>query len=360
MLRRPTIFHACALPVLWTALFSTASAQSTFQVVSQGIVTSGSTPQTVGSMPFTGTSGASGTTGGTADRGILKAHSECQNPALKNAATITIDPWGITQASFDVNDVVITAPPGPPPTGTMNLVLEGDVAPTGCGLSLWDSGVTVEVNWNSSTGSCLVEGSGPVTAGLLAGTSGPHFNKSIHVPIPPFGAGPQRLWCQLTSRVGGQADGLCINTGLSDFATFPTYGLRFPAASPAFSVPAGVTVNIPSLNIVNNYWRGGELVGVGPVPGVGGKLVLSVAPNPVRGQGELQFHLPRDGRALLQVFDVEGRVRSVPLDAVLASGPHTVAFPAGGGRGAALASGVYFARLTFGGQHVVRRIAVVR
>ena len=70
--------------------------------------------------------------------------------------------------------------------------------------------------------------------------------------------------------LGAQADGsswyLTFNTGTAD--SFTSGGLHFPgnpppvlnalpeSAGPVFTLPAGYTSNIPSMNVVDNYWTG--------------------------------------------------------------------------------------------------------
>lgn len=67
-------------------------------------------------------------------------------------------------------------------------------------------------------------------------------------------------------------------------------------------------------------------------------------PNPFNPSTEVEFVLPRRGRAVLEVFDILGRQVRTLLDETRDAGTHAVQFEAAG-----FPSGVYFCRLTAGG-----------
>ena len=76
--------------------------------------------------------------------------------------------------------------------------------------------------------------------------------------------------------------------------------------------------------------------------GLAGPLSLSNAPNPFRGQTEIQFNLPEEGEISLHISDIQGRTVAQLLEAEhRAAGSHTHRFDAG-----ALAPGIYFCTLT--------------
>jgi len=73
---------------------------------------------------------------------------------------------------------------------------------------------------------------------------------------------------------------------------------------------------------------------------------LSAAyPNPFNNNCKLSFSLPSSGNALLQVFDVEGRLAATLADGEYAAGEHSVTF-----NGRNLASGIYFLRASTDGE----------
>jgi choice-of-anchor B domain-containing protein len=90
-----------------------------------------------------------------------------------------------------------------------------------------------------------------------------------------------------------------------------------------------------------------------------GLRLAAPAPNPSRDATEIAFRLPESGAASLEIFDVTGRRVAVLLAGErVASGSHTVRWSGRDDRGARVAAGVYFARLSAGGE--VRSRKVVR
>ncbi|MFI5371854.1 MAG: FG-GAP-like repeat-containing protein, partial [Candidatus Eisenbacteria bacterium] len=104
--------------------------------------------------------------------------------------------------------------------------------------------------------------------------------------------------------------------------------------------------------------EGTGTVGVGnPGAGVASALTLEPArPNPCRGAAILSFTLPRDGRALIEVFDIRGRRVSRVLDTWLPMGRHEAPFSAS----ARSPEGVYFCCLTSGGETRTTRFVLTR
>jgi hypothetical protein len=83
-------------------------------------------------------------------------------------------------------------------------------------------------------------------------------------------------------------------------------------------------------------------------------------PNPARGDVALRFALPAEGRVALEIYDVRGaHVRTIQSGR-LPAGAHARKWMLQDDGGRPVGAGVYLARLTFGDQRLVRRIAVVR
>lgn len=96
------------------------------------------------------------------------------------------------------------------------------------------------------------------------------------------------------------------------------------------------------------------------VPGAvtaGGLRLEPPRPNPAGGEAALAFHLPVAGRAILQVFGVDGRLVRTLVDGELPAGPHRVAWDGTGDGGRTAPAGVYFCRLWAAGQQACRRLA---
>lgn len=78
-------------------------------------------------------------------------------------------------------------------------------------------------------------------------------------------------------------------------------------------------------------------------------------PNPFNPSTTVGFELPRAGRVRITLFDAAGRSVAVIAEGEYAGGYHEVVFRAGG-----LASGIYFYRLEFGFQSLVRKMLLLR
>jgi hypothetical protein len=104
----------------------------------------------------------------------------------------------------------------------------------------------------------------------------------------------------------------------------------------------------------------GATTGVGNTPSVSALTVLQNHPNPFRGHTEFAVGLPAKADLRLDVFDAAGRrVRSMNL-ADAPAGWRTVSLAGDDDRGRPLASGVYFCRVTAGGETATRKIVIAR
>lgn len=84
------------------------------------------------------------------------------------------------------------------------------------------------------------------------------------------------------------------------------------------------------------------------------------APNPFAAVTTLRFTIPRTGRVDLDLFDVGGRRVRRLVDGNLEAGVHEVAWDGRTDRGHDLASGVYFARLSWEGEVRTERLVRLR
>lgn len=100
----------------------------------------------------------------------------------------------------------------------------------------------------------------------------------------------------------------------------------------------------------------GGVVGVADGPPAGARLALGdPAPNPSRGAFTVSFVLPTAAPAVLELLDVRGRRVAAQTFAGLAPGEHRARL----GAAARLAPGVYFVRLTQGGDAATRKTCVL-
>ncbi|HTP79534.1 MAG TPA: S8/S53 family peptidase, partial [Bacteroidota bacterium] len=213
------------------------------------------------------------------------------------------------------------------PTTTSNLRVRAEMTSISGGplpveltaLSTMQSGNNVVLNWTTSTESD-VEGFEVDRAALSAdsrertwrgvgfvqgsGTSSSPREYSYSDPAPPAGRYAYRL--KLIDRNGSF-----------------TY-------SPEVDVVIGIAPRIFSLS--QNY------------------------PNPFNPTTTLQFTIPVDGRATLRVYDVLGREIATLVDGALQAGVYQQAtFDA-----SRMASGIYFARLEFGGRHLMKKMILIK
>ncbi|HEY6571956.1 MAG TPA: M43 family zinc metalloprotease [Candidatus Eisenbacteria bacterium] len=88
----------------------------------------------------------------------------------------------------------------------------------------------------------------------------------------------------------------------------------------------------------------------------GGSASLGARPNPFNPRTKIEFGLPREGRVILRVYDIQGRLVSTLVNGRMNAGTHTVEF-----NGDKLASGVYMMRLqTPGGEEINKRITLLK
>jgi len=95
-------------------------------------------------------------------------------------------------------------------------------------------------------------------------------------------------------------------------------------------------------------------------PSIGAVRILSVNPNPFNGSAQVQLDVERGGPLALEIFDVAGRRVWSGRDAVGGPGGASIRIRAHDDSGAALASGVYFLRVTSHGVTATHRLVVLR
>jgi hypothetical protein len=106
------------------------------------------------------------------------------------------------------------------------------------------------------------------------------------------------------------------------------------------------------------FTKGGEDIfvarfGAGPASGAGDApthdaLRLSAYPNPFNPETTVHYTIPRGGRVEVAVHDVRGARVALLVDTSKPAGSYSVRWNGRDGRGGPVASGVYFASVTFG------------
>jgi len=87
---------------------------------------------------------------------------------------------------------------------------------------------------------------------------------------------------------------------------------------------------------------------------------LAVAPNPFNPATEVRFGLTRAAEVKIQIHDVRGRRVLRLVDEQLPAGRHRITWTGADDAGRQVASGVYFARMEFGGEVLTRKLTLVR
>lgn len=83
-------------------------------------------------------------------------------------------------------------------------------------------------------------------------------------------------------------------------------------------------------------------------------------PNPFNPETTIPFTLPRETRALIQVFDVQGRRVATLADRVVSAGPHETTWDGRDSAGRQAPTGVYLCRLEAAGMVRSRRLVMLR
>lgn len=83
-------------------------------------------------------------------------------------------------------------------------------------------------------------------------------------------------------------------------------------------------------------------------------------PNPLGPSTQIDFSMTNEGRAVLEVYDSQGRLVRKLLDQEKTAGDHTVFWDGKNDRGVSVASGAYYYELEVGGQRTARKSLVLR
>ena len=89
------------------------------------------------------------------------------------------------------------------------------------------------------------------------------------------------------------------------------------------------------------------------------RLMLAVAPQPVRGAASFAVTLPREGIARLELFDVAGRSVAVVFDGIVPAGRTVLSWDGRGRDSQRLKPGAYLAGVVSGGIKTARTLVVV-
>jgi len=84
------------------------------------------------------------------------------------------------------------------------------------------------------------------------------------------------------------------------------------------------------------------------------------SPNPFTAETALLFSLPTPEHAVIEVYDVTGRLVATLVDGSMPAGANRVVWDGRDGRGGPAASGIYFCRAQVGEWHEARKVVLLR
>lgn len=88
------------------------------------------------------------------------------------------------------------------------------------------------------------------------------------------------------------------------------------------------------------------------------RLALSEpSPNPSHGTSRVAFSLPRAGRVMVEIVDLQGRRVRTLVDGERAAGSHAATWDGRDDAGRTAGAGVYFVRATSAGERTSRKLA---
>ena len=88
--------------------------------------------------------------------------------------------------------------------------------------------------------------------------------------------------------------------------------------------------------------------------------VLRATPNPMRCNTTIAYHLSKDSRVRLSIYDVQGRLIDELVNTQVAAGAYQQYWDCADTYGLPVAAGVYFCRLTVGGRSDLIKLVVTR
>lgn len=105
---------------------------------------------------------------------------------------------------------------------------------------------------------------------------------------------------------------------------------------------------------------GGSGGGTDAPPGATGISLRASYPNPSSGRTSIEFYTPEAGQVRLRIFDAAGRRVRTLLDTRMDAGEHLETWDGRDGRGASVASGIYFYELDLNGRQLSRKMLRIR
>jgi len=139
-------------------------------------------------------------------------------------------------------------------------------------------------------------------------------------------------------------------------------GTEFTVHGTAGQPDAGSSTGSPSgFEVRGGFWNGKRVATSvdGPVS-VGRHELQTPVPNPFNPQTSIRFDLAAETRVRVEVIDIRGRLVRRLLDETRPAGSHEFVWKGRADDGSAVASGVYFLRLSADGQVRTQKMTLLK
>jgi hypothetical protein len=352
--------HAFRVTALLSSLLAGWASASTHSV---GVLDSGQFPictATLGPSPASGTwsnntsgSGHS-TASATAVGGVLGAFSFATSTGTTVALNTNV---ACFQAEIIIDDIIISGP-GDSASIQVSVDLDGVVQTSGLNTTNATANLFASIQLGENTGGGVVLHGSTLTQ-YNPGTFASNTNMAINTTLT---TGSITLPTNTIVAVKLMLSGRTIASdnfgpGSAESTLDITDGMSFPTSGSVFTLPPGFTANSVDAGIVDNEFNPTT---TGVMPSSRPQLSLTAYPNPFNPTTTISFTLPRNLRASVVVFDVQGRVVDVIEDRQFDAGLQSVVWDGTDSRGRLVSSGVYFYRLNADGKALTRRLVLLK
>jgi len=355
MLRIRSPVRGLAFIALVASLILPRSAQAVFAgygaQVNSTTVGGTNAPYATGLIPVSGSFGGNGIGSASIDQGIMQAFASVSNP-VSGATTPTIDVDCLDDIQF-----YDTSCPSCPQNPTrypvvLHTRLTGHLLHSGSTAYAASIRLSAYNTGSSAEGTATLDAGGLTTTGFLSGAPADFDGYVVDIPLMLNLAFVPNEQMHLTMEIhaGGTASGTEVNGASADFGGV---GWQVEPVGPVFGgLPPGVTVDIPSLNIQDNHWRGSTTAVAGEaLPSI---ITLRALHNPARGLARLSLTVPAGGTTRVDVFDIRGSRVATLVDGWQPAGAQVLDWDT-----SRVPAGIYFAHASNSGRDVTARLVVV-
>jgi len=272
---------------------------------------------------------------------------------------------GQTRSRAQADDFVISGPPGSV-SATLhfrvraNLGNGGGFVGNGAHQSRLD--LFVSANNNLSTGSLIVGNGGISASGSLAGWSTPTLDKVIDISAN-FPVGVPFVVYMTLDAMGFTYGNVFVNPGSvecdagGNSSQYAGAGLALvEVGGQMMTLPPGYTLNSTSFGVVDNHFTVTSAVNDTPRSQA---LSLSVFPNPFNPRTTVKYTVPSRGMVDIAVYDAGGAHVATLFHGERNAGAYSIDWD-GHAKNDAVASGVYFARITHNGETQTKKMVLLK